>query len=261
MGCCSKSTPGCRPSRPGCRSRSRSRNVWGRPPSGIRGRGSSPPGSGASADRAPVTRGAAAADALAAFLSALHQPAPAGAPGRDARGRPLADSAEGFARLLAQAVERRLIVDPDPVRSVWQDAVTAPAWDGPATWLHADLHPANVLTADGTFCGVIDFGDLRAGDPACDLAAGWILLPADAVDRFLAAYRPAAHAVVDAPCAADAPGADAATRRRARGWAAIKALACMLIGDAGDHGRPGGKPTWGPPGRASLERLTATSTR
>ena len=33
---------------------------------------------GEPADRAPVTRGAAAADALAAFLSALHQPAPAG---------------------------------------------------------------------------------------------------------------------------------------------------------------------------------------
>ena len=39
---------------------------------------------GEPADRAPVTSGAAAADALAAFLSALHQPAPADAPvGRD----------------------------------------------------------------------------------------------------------------------------------------------------------------------------------
>ena len=35
---------------------------------------------GEPADRAPATRGAAAADALAAFLSALHRPAPAGAP-------------------------------------------------------------------------------------------------------------------------------------------------------------------------------------
>ncbi|WP_256370990.1 phosphotransferase [Micromonospora sp. KC207] len=36
--------------------------------------------------------------------------------------------------------------------------MTAPGWTGPALWLHADLHPANVLTADGTLCGVIDFG-------------------------------------------------------------------------------------------------------
>jgi hypothetical protein len=164
---------------------------------------------GEPADRAPVTRGAAAADALAAFLSALHQPAPAGAPvGRDTRGGPLADSAEGFARFLAQAVERGLIVDPDPVRAVWEDALAAPAWD-----------------------------------------------------RFHAAYRPAAHGVAGPARAEEAHGADAATRRRARGWTVIKALACMLIGDAGDHGRPGGKPTWGPPARASLERLTATPAR
>jgi aminoglycoside phosphotransferase (APT) family kinase protein len=38
-----------------------------------------------------------------------------------------------------------------------------------------------VLTADGTFCGVIDFGDLCAGDPACDLASSWILLPDRAI--------------------------------------------------------------------------------
>jgi aminoglycoside phosphotransferase (APT) family kinase protein len=37
--------------------------------------------------------------------------------------------------------------------------------------LHADLHPANLLTRDGNFCGVVDFGDMCAGDPACDLAA------------------------------------------------------------------------------------------
>ena len=36
------------------------------------------------------------------------------------------------------------------------------------------------------------------------------------------------------------------------------ALACLLIGDAGVHGRPGGKATWGPPAVAALQRLTAT---
>ncbi|MGI5439901.1 phosphotransferase [Streptomyces shenzhenensis] len=48
--------------------------------------------------------------------------------------------------------------------------------DWPALWLHGDLHPA-ILTVDGAFCDVIDFGDLCAGDPACDLAASWVLLP------------------------------------------------------------------------------------
>jgi hypothetical protein len=32
-----------------------------------------------------------------------------------------------------------------------------------------------------------------------------------------------------------------------------------LVGDAGDHGRPGGKSTWGPPALAALRRLTETA--
>lgn len=93
-----------------------------------------------------------------------------------------------------------------------------PDWTGPALWLHGDLHPANLLTRDGNFCGVVDFGDMCAGDPACDLAACWILLPDGVIDRFHQGYSSAA---------------DAATLRRARGWALWKALACLLIGEAG----------------------------
>ncbi|MEU9096856.1 aminoglycoside phosphotransferase family protein [Streptomyces sp. NPDC048361] len=198
---------------------------------------------GTPADQAPATRAAEAAGALAGFLTALHRPAPEGAPaGRD-RGGPLADYADGFEYQLKSATELGLLPDPDAVRAVWEDAVAAPDWTGPSLWLHGDLHPANLLTADGTFCGVIDFGDLFAGDPACDLAAAWILLPDGAAERFHAAYRPAP---------------DPATLRRARGWATLKALACISIGEAGLHGRPGGKRTWGPPGHASLRRLTAT---
>ncbi|MFD9357124.1 aminoglycoside phosphotransferase family protein [Streptomyces sp. NPDC060031] len=199
---------------------------------------------GTPADRAPVTRGAEAADALAAFLTALHRPAPDGAPVGRGRGGPLADRAEQFAEQLASATDLGLIPDPDSVRAVWEDAVTAPEWTGPALWLHGDLHPANVLTAGGTFCGVIDFGDLCAGDPACDLAAPWTLLPDGAADRFHSAYQPTP---------------DTATLRRARGWALLRALSGILIGEAGTHGRPGGKPTWGPPAHTALRRLTATA--
>ncbi|MGW4638386.1 aminoglycoside phosphotransferase family protein [Sphaerisporangium sp. NPDC004334] len=201
---------------------------------------------GEPADRAPVRRAAEAADVLAAFLTALHQPAPEQAPGSQTRGGPLAGHTEGFAGQLAVAAERGLIPDPDAVRAVWDDAAAAPAWGGPDLWVHGDLHPANVLTADGTICGVVDFGDLFAGDPACDLAAAWSLFPDGTADRFFSAYRPAP---------------DAATVRRARGWAVGRAVSCLLIGDAGVHGRPGGKPTWGPPAHAALRRLTATAHR
>ncbi|WP_153536528.1 aminoglycoside phosphotransferase family protein [Actinomadura macrotermitis] len=196
---------------------------------------------GEPADRAPITRGAQAATSLAAFLTALHRPAPEQVTiGRD-RGGPLADYSEGFARLLAAATELGLVPDPDAVRAVWDDAVAAPVWTGPPLWLHGDLHPANVLTSDGALCGVVDFGDLCAGDPAWDLAAAWSLLPDGAADRLHAAYR---------------PSPDAATLRRARGCAVGRALSGILIGDAGVHGRPGGKPTWGPPAHAALRRLT-----
>ncbi|MEW1853540.1 aminoglycoside phosphotransferase family protein [Streptomyces albidoflavus] len=201
---------------------------------------------GEPADRAPATRADQAADALAAFLTALHQPSPAGAPDGRGRGGPLTGHAEGFARHLASATELGLVPDPDAVRAVWEDAAAAPEWTGPRLWLHGDLHPANVLTADGTFCGVIDFGDLFAGDPAGDLAAAWVLLPDGAADRFHRAYRPTP---------------DEALLRRARGWAVLRSLACLHIGHAGVHGRPGGKASWGPPARRALERLVAAHAR
>jgi aminoglycoside phosphotransferase (APT) family kinase protein len=201
---------------------------------------------GTPADRAPATRAAESAEALAGFLTALHRPAPRDAPSGRGRGGPLSDTAAGFAEQLTEATKRGLLPDPDGVRAVWEDAAAAPEWTGPAVWLHGDLHPANILTADGTFCGVIDFGDLCAGDPALDLAATWILLPDGAADRFHDTYQPTP---------------DPATLRRARGWAVGRALACILIGEAGVQGRPGGKPTWGPPGQAALRRLLATAGR
>ncbi|MER6784287.1 aminoglycoside phosphotransferase family protein [Streptomyces sp. NPDC000658] len=199
---------------------------------------------GEPADRAPATRPAEAAAALAAFLTALHGPAPEGAPtGRD-RGGPLAGAAEPFSRALASATELGLVHDPAAVRAVWEDAVAAPDWAGPHLWLHGDLHPANIVTTNGALSGVIDFGDLFAGDPAFDLAAGWILLPDGALDRFHEAYE---------------PSPDPATLRRARGWAVLRALACLHIADAGVRGLPGGKPSWGPPAQACLRRVTARS--
>ncbi|MBA8809620.1 aminoglycoside phosphotransferase family protein [Promicromonospora sukumoe] len=199
---------------------------------------------GTPADREPATRGAEAARALGEFLTALHRPAPDDAPSGRGRGGPLAGYTPGLERQLAEAVERGLVADPEPVRAVWDDAVAAPGWADLPVWLHGDLHPANVLTADGTFCGVIDFGDLFAGDPAWDLAAAWLLLPDGGVDVFHDAYG---HE------------ADAATLRRARGVAVGRSLSGMLIGEAGVHGRPGGKATWGPPARAALDRLLATA--
>jgi aminoglycoside phosphotransferase (APT) family kinase protein len=192
---------------------------------------------GEPADHAPITR-PEAAGALAAFLTALHKPAPAQAPANPTRGIPLGRLEDEFASCLDLLAGDAAA---DAAREVWLKAVAAPAWDGAPMWLHADLHPANVVVRDGTLSGVIDFGELCAGDPATDLSAAWILLPAGAAARFFDSYVKA----------------DEPTIARARGWAVQRALHLIAIGQRGILGLPGGKPTWEPAGRAALARALA----
>ncbi|MFH9065006.1 phosphotransferase [Streptomyces coeruleorubidus] len=72
---------------------------------------------GEPADRAPATRPAESAEALAAFLTALHRPAPHDAPLGRGRGDPLSDSAESFAEHLASATELGLLPDTEAVHA------------------------------------------------------------------------------------------------------------------------------------------------
>lgn len=149
----------------------------------------------------------ALAAALGRFLTALHVPAPPDAPGNPWRGVPLAARAETTDRHLATLSERADIAD---LSARWQEALAAPAWPGPALWIHGDLHPANLLVDDGRLTAVLDFGDLTAGDPANDLSVAWML------------FSPGERALLRRTVAADA-----ATWARARGWAVALALAYL----------------------------------
>jgi aminoglycoside phosphotransferase (APT) family kinase protein len=165
---------------------------------------------GRSAAAAPPVDGGRAATDLAAFLRALHRPAPADAPDNPVRGVPL--------RARATVVESRLAVpaptvEPRRVLDAWNDLSATPIWDGPPMWLHGDLHPANMLTEEGRLAAVIDFGDITAGDPATDLAVAWTMFDEPQRISFRAAV-----------------GADDDTWRRAAGWALALALA-YLTGD------------------------------
>ena len=155
---------------------------------------------------------AAAAAAVGGFLGALHVPAPADAPANPFRGVPLAERASTFAANLALLGGH---VDRDAVLRAWVAALTAPGYDGPPVWLHGDLHPANILVNDGQVSGVIDFGDITAGDPASDLSVAWMLLPPSCHAIFWSAYQTAGGR---AGRRADGP-TDDALRARARGWA------------------------------------------
>jgi aminoglycoside phosphotransferase (APT) family kinase protein len=193
---------------------------------------------GQPADQTPITRDDAAG-VLAGFLRALHQPAPEHAPANPTRGVPLAELRDGFTSALGVlGGDARA----DAAREIWEKAVAAPVWQDTPTWVHGDLHPANVVVRGGTLAGVIDFGEMCAGDPATDLSAAWILLPAGAADRFFETYA----------------DADEATVARARGWAVLRALHLLSIGRNGRLGRPGGKPSWEPAGWAALDRALTT---
>jgi len=177
-----------------------------------------------------------AAGSVGGFLGSLHAPAPPDAPANPFRGVPLADRADSVAANLRLLSDR---VDRDAMQRAWSAALAAPVYAGPPRWLHGDLHPANILVSHGRVSGVIDFGDITAGDPATDLAVAWMLLPLEHHAAFRAAYRsartgPARSAQRRAPDDAGLDGADwAALWTRARGWALN--LAIVFLAHSADN--------------------------
>ncbi len=151
---------------------------------------------------------------LAEVLLALHREAPAEAPSNPFRGVPLATRGELVAARLAR-LRAQPGIDQPRLRTLWGEACAAPlATD--RRWLHGDLHPRNVVVRDGSLAGLIDWGDLSAGDVATDLACAWLLLDSP-LDRqsFFTTY-----------------GASEAEVCRAMGWATHLGLALVDSGDA-----------------------------
>jgi aminoglycoside phosphotransferase (APT) family kinase protein len=132
------------------------------------------------ASRAPL------AAPLGAFLRALHGlPVPAGAPVDGLRRADTGHRASSLKEIFARRDDGA-----DLCELVDTLAGTA-GWHGPACWVHGDLHPRHVVVgAAGDLAGIIDWGDLHAGDPALDLSIALTFLPAAARDVFRAAYGP-----------------------------------------------------------------------
>lgn len=167
---------------------------------------------GIAASEVPVSRRAAVAADLGTIVAELHEPAQtrggvldAAVPRNPVRGVPLDTRTHAVLERLGSGS----ISNAGALRALWHELVDTPPWRGPALWLHGDLHPANVLLTVGEpprLAALLDFGDLTAGDPATDLAAGWLFFNAEA----RAVFRESHQALRPA---------DAATWRRARGWA------------------------------------------
>jgi aminoglycoside phosphotransferase (APT) family kinase protein len=150
-----------------------------------------------------------AAAVLARFVSALQRIDPGGSPdgGPGGRGRPLA---ERDPEVRAAIAASRGLVDSAAVTAAWEAALGAPVWDGPQVLVHGDLLPGNVLVARGRPSAVIDWGSLSAGDPACELMAGWTLFSGESREVLR-----------------EALSVDDATWSRARGWALSVALTAL----------------------------------
>jgi aminoglycoside phosphotransferase (APT) family kinase protein len=143
-----------------------------------------------------------AARDLAAFIAALQQANPKGAP--RGRGIPLRERDNEIQHWLAR-------FDGDRAVAVeWERALAAPEWDGPPIWHHGDLDVRNWLVRAGRIRGVIDWGSMGVGDPACDVMVAWKLHSSAARDAFRQALP-----------------TDDATWERARGWALSQAVAAL----------------------------------
>ena len=144
---------------------------------------------------------------LADFLNALHsidtKDAPGPGPDNFHRGGDLAvydDDTRTYIDTLSDLVDTRTAA------RIWESALEA-QWTGSSLWLHGDMAVGNLLVDRGKLSAVIDFGQLAAGDPSCDITIAWTFLSV----RGRQAFR-------------DTLATDDATWARGRGWAIWKAL-------------------------------------
>ena len=178
---------------------------------------------------------ASEAPKLGAFLKALHTLAPADAPLNPVRGVPLQKRAPAVEDRMRRLESQSPLITREMWR-MWAAALAAPM-DVEPTWIHGDLHPRNVLIEDGVFSGIIDWGDIAAGDRATDLAAIWMLFDDPQARRQAwQAYGSVTYA----------------TYMRAKGWAIGFGVTLMEAGLADD-------PRHAAVGEQTLRRIAAGS--
>lgn len=184
---------------------------------------------GETADRQPLASDQATR--LAEFLLALHRLPSKDAPANRVRGVPLAVRAQAVTDRLKRLQTATDLITP-AVLNAWRQAIDVPP-ASESRLLHGDLHARNVLAVRGEITGVIDWGDITAGDVATDLAAVWMLFDEPSARR----------------TCLDVYNATQAELARARGWA-ISFAAILLETGLVDHPRHAAM------GRATFRRVS-----
>ena len=159
-------------------------------------------------DAATTPLGASAGAALGRALVEVHQPAPPEAPFNSEQSITLEEREAGLLGALeavaAAAPGRGVHLDRERALSLWR-AAREDTEAVPRRWIHADLHPFNLVSHEGDFAGIVDWADVAAGDPATDLGFLHLDLPREGVQAAFDAY------------AVSTGGLSAGTRARARG--------------------------------------------
>ena len=145
---------------------------------------------------------------LADFLTSLYSIETAGAPPAGKhnffRGASLSvydNETRQTLEILKDEFEETIILE------IWGRALST-KWTEKPVWVHGDMAVGNILVDKlGNLCGVIDFGILGVGDPACDLVMFWTFFDKESGSIFKEAML-----------------LDENTWSRARGWALWKAL-------------------------------------
>jgi aminoglycoside phosphotransferase (APT) family kinase protein len=170
------------------------------------------------------------AEPLGRFLAALHGlPVPEDAPPDPAGAKDVAAlvaKSRGWLDKLEALVDREegssgLRASIAEIREALVPLARTPEWLGERRWVHGDLYARHVLVDEAKRpCGVIDWGDVHAGERADDLAIAYSLLPSAARARFFEAYG----------------DADTATRDRARLYAIHSGVVVSVYGrNVGDR--------------------------
>jgi aminoglycoside phosphotransferase (APT) family kinase protein len=97
------------------------------------------------------------------------------------------------------------IINGDKALKLW-DAACKTKWSKAPVWVHGDFAASNILVQNGKLSGIIDFGGMGVGDPACDLVITWTFLKGKSREIFI-----------------EEMSLDADTWLRAKAWALWKA--------------------------------------
>lgn len=76
------------------------------------------------------------------------------------------------------------LIDSAKALTLWENA-SKTCWDKTLVWIHGDFAVGNILLHENKLFGVIDFGGMGVGDPACDLVIAWTFLKRSARETFI----------------------------------------------------------------------------